>query len=385
MHASVTLHPSQNRRSGFTLVELLTVIAIIGLLAGLMLPAINMAREAARSTTCANNLRQIGVGLIGRASSPDEQFCSGNFDWREDGVVTEVGWVADMVDRGILPGEMRCPSNTAQASLAIEQLLTMSSADASDTSCVDRLGSESYSNELGEMVVNPCRRIAEDGLSPLSAARADIVASHLLEEGYNTNYAASWFLVRGGVRLDRNGSPDPKKNGCSNTDIRSRNVTRGPLVTRDVDSGKAPANTIPLLCDASSIGQLSAAVRRADAPPLLSQGTPFTTPIVGGPVLKSTLQTPVFPSGTPREGGTGWLKTWTRDVLQDYRGMSPHHSGGVCNVLMADGSIQQLVDQNGDAMINNGFDAGNGFSSNEVEAGFLDLASFYNLQIKPVK
>lgn len=75
----------QVNKSGFTLVELLVVIAIIGTLMGLLLPAVQSAREAGRRNTCSNNLSQLGKAVV--AFDGRQSFLPG---WRNPNLNTTV-------------------------------------------------------------------------------------------------------------------------------------------------------------------------------------------------------------------------------------------------------------------------------------------------------
>jgi prepilin-type N-terminal cleavage/methylation domain-containing protein len=110
------MNTKMNRsRTGFTLVELLVVIAIIGILVGLLLPAVQQAREAARRMSCSNNLHQIGIALHNYESA-HRKLPSG---FISDGDEGEPGWGWAAA---ILPFiEQQNVTNTINFSLAIEE------------------------------------------------------------------------------------------------------------------------------------------------------------------------------------------------------------------------------------------------------------------------
>jgi len=359
-------------RRGVTLVELLVVIVIITVLMAMLLPAVNVARESGRQAACQNNLRQFGVGFSSHVARRGT-YCTGAFDWRRDGCVTEVGWVADLVQSGTPVGKMLCPSNPARIALTFNDLLSM--AWDVDTCVPDRRGSPPQTMPDGSRRINPCRFLAEGDPSsstppPTGEDRRLFVEKEILLKHFNTNYTASWYLVRSGVVLDGSGNLVARQPGCS-ASLLARGSTLGPLNAARLDSSSAPASNVPLLGCGVAGGMLEANLGDNDS------NSPAVMPFTRGPVQTATLEAPPpFSAGTPM---ATWWAVWNA-TLQDYRGFAPVHRN-TCNLLFADGSVRAIADQNGDGLLNNGFPSNlGGFRDATVEMPPDDVFSKWSLR-----
>ena len=94
---------SRTRTCGFTLVELMVVIAIIGTLVGLLLPAVQSAREAARRASCINNLKQVALACLSHEQAIKHFPCGGwGWGWEGDpdqgfGLQQPGGWIFNIL------------------------------------------------------------------------------------------------------------------------------------------------------------------------------------------------------------------------------------------------------------------------------------------------
>ncbi len=122
---------AMNRR-GFTLIELLVVISIIAVLASMLLPAIGLVKNSARSTVCMNNLRQFGVGFMTYASDNDGSLTSGMWNQELDEYLNTTGnpvpliWDNTVTAQVNRIGISRCPSAPARTNDNYPLMLTYS-------------------------------------------------------------------------------------------------------------------------------------------------------------------------------------------------------------------------------------------------------------------
>lgn len=372
-----------SQRPAFTLVELVTVLAIIAILLAIAVPALSRAREASRDAQCKSNLREFGQAMTIYAEQHRNRLCSGAFDWRYDGGVTEIGWVADLVNMGTPVGEMLCPANPAKLSETYNDLIAM---DPSVDQCAARLGGKDQTLPDGTVVVNPSRQLAA---LPAGAARLTAIEELIFNQGYNTNYAASWFLARSQTTLERWGALKGGA-GCPPS-LKSRSSTEGPLrLGRLNGSALVTSSNVPLL-GCGKPGGMQGDSLPYDLGPHRA-GMPLAGGMTGGPIRVDTLQPPAPANPTPYGGPTGWWTQWNNQTRQDYRNFGPVHGGSSklsCNILFADGSVKSFLDENGDGLLNNGFDPTFvspgltlGYASDAIELPAANIYSLWSLNPK---
>ncbi len=384
------------KQHGFTLVELLVVITIIGILVSMLMPALSRAREAARNAYCKNNLRQCYIGMsIFADKDPQQRYCSGAYDFRRDGCPDTWGWVADMVNTGAgSPGEMLCPTNPIKYQEKWNDMIGADTTNGKDGASVHRLacGVCNYGgSSFGGTAIN-------------TAERADFITRSLLEKGYNTNYAASWFLVRGGVKFEPGATPLSSKIESGSYSFKGLKMTLGPLTRRVTDNSLISSSVIPLLGDAApgdpdeALLVLDLKRSPATAPAGFSDdGLEQVYAAAGDRLCESFCDGPaqydvtvprlaLMPkTGVPLEAqmtaessptGIGDPVIGSNYWLQDTRDFYCLHGGGrklSCNILMADGSVKEFADLNGDRYLNPGFLKGVTLTNEEAKTiGYRD-------------
>lgn len=276
-------------RTGFSLLEMLVVIAIIALLMSLVLPAIQSVREQMRTAECANRLRQLGDAFHDRLSKSSRgEFSSGA--WMLDGDPQKVGWLADLQTMNTSDALLFCPSNPAR---------------------------------MTESLSRPALKGAyERGQLPFTATssqldgKLDDYRDFLMKNGFNTNYCQNWQMARTELLPLANrpgynpadpssvppGSPDP-------ADVYDRANSYGPLSHRLLRN--APSDNVVLL---------------GDGEPIAALNNEFAAGLTGGPRHHAD------PAS-----------------LQDFQVFGGVHGGSAvrqANLLFADGHVEAVSDEN---------------------------------------
>jgi prepilin-type N-terminal cleavage/methylation domain-containing protein/prepilin-type processing-associated H-X9-DG protein len=315
---------TKRQSHGFTLVELLVVIAVIALLVAILMPSLASAREGAKAAACASNLRAFSSAFELYASQdPRQARCSGAFDHRRDGDVRQFGWVADVIRQKIgSPGQMLCPTNRWRIN---EKVADYTGAAATGTDNPLRW------TESGGSALIP---IIDPATNPEDAAE-------FWDQGYNTNYATTWQFVRGDpTDVDGYGS-----DGDSTDPSKCPRDGDGPLNDGHLSGSPISADRIPIMGDARAGDSSDSEVTAAYAQTI---NTFADRDVVG--VGDFTVESfcdgmSVDYSGVTAEAGRQGHEF--NDIAPLHNPTSGELVGGYANVLFADGHVAKVFDTGG--------------------------------------
>ncbi|MGV3486531.1 MAG: DUF1559 domain-containing protein [Planctomycetaceae bacterium] len=381
----------RKRNLGFTLIELLVVISIIALLAALLLPAITKAREAARQAQCQANLKNIGVALFKYSTSQGSgAFCSGASDFRRDGCMDTYGWVADIVNVG--DGNMNeslDPSNPLKGSEKLNDLYGVDTSDAKDGAPTSRLSAGQCGKPTWKGISGGGTGTTFASTDVATPERAELIARYFIQGGYNTNYAASWHLVRGAVKTQNIVvSSESTLHSAAVSQFKGLGATTGPLTAATMDKSRVSSSNVGFIGCAAP-GDIDEAINAAsfeksrtgtyatfakgddETKVYIPSGALLTEAFNDGPAFydhasktlnligaNARLDLQVnCERGEPTTAGCEAPNSTNNLYLQDTRDWLALHQGSV-NILMADGSVKGFTDNNGDGFLNPGFRVG---------------------------
>lgn len=312
MMASGGLHA---RRRAFTLIEVLVVVAIIGLLVAVLLPSLAGARDQARRTRCLANLSQLGRGFLTYSTENADYLCSGQAHSKprynypaavtniEQTDLDKVGWIADLQKINVRAGELRCPSNVA--------------------AITENLRIDEYYEPAKNMTKEKMQRF--------------------LDEGVYTNYTQSWYMAfTEALPFDQVSYWDVHRVFPPSG---SRACVRGPLRTSVLSS--ANPSRVPLLGDARADSNETFDGWPADYP--IPRGTYCSESLTDGPRMWILSESPpklVELSGAKSRFGVQDFTDFgtahgKRGILMAER----EHQFTQGNLLFADGHAETLLDK----------------------------------------